>query len=441
MQHHVFHRNLHYDYPVVEKGEGVYVFDTTGKRYIDGCSSALVNNIGHGVMEVAASMTAQAAKMAFMHMSQFSNQPIAELAELVAEMAPKEINRVYFVSGGSEATEAAIKMARQYHWEKGNVSKYKVISRWQSFHGNSLGAVSIGGSTARRRKFSPILVEFPHIPPAYCYRCYYDKEYPSCQLTCAAMLEKTILQEGPENISAFILEPIIGSSAAAVVPPPEYFAQIREICDKYDVLLIADEVMTGFGRTGENFAVDHWQVTPDIICVAKGMSAGYTPLGALLVRDKVYEAFNAGTGRFTHGHTYAGNPVSGAIGSEVLKYIEKYDLVAAAKKQGECLLNKLQDLSDLPIVGDVRGKGLMLGVELVQEKTFKKPFAAEVSATDRVKEKAFEKGLIIYPAKGCIDGSSGDSLLLAPPLTITNPQIDEIVAIIKDTLSEFMNEL
>ncbi len=441
MKDAVFYRDLSQKLPVVSHGEGIYLYDREGKRYIDGCSGALVSNIGHGVSEVADAVAEQVRRVAFAHLMQFANRPLSELANLIAEMAPAG-GRTYFVSGGSEATETALKMARQYHLERGKVRKHKVIARWRSYHGNTLGALSMSGHTARRRKYDELLLDFPHIEPPYCYRCPYELQHPSCGIRCAKELELAILREGPENVSAFIAEPISGSSIACLVPPPEYLPMIREICDRYDVLFIADEVMTGFGRTGANFGVDHWRVVPDLMAFGKGISGGYSPLGGVLALEKVHEVFEKGSGAFVHGHTYGGNPVSAAAGLATLTYIKKHGLVQRAAQTGEYLHKRLLELADeVDIVGDVRGLGLMQGLEFVKDRQTAAPFDPGLGLTNRVLARAKQRGLLLYPGTGCVDGVAGDSVIVAPPLITTPDQIDEIVDILAEVLKEIAVEV
>lgn len=433
----VFHRAPAKRYPLAVKSEGIYIYDQDGKRYLDGSSGALVCNIGHGVSEVVEAMTQQAKTLTFAHGSMFTTYPQKEFAEAIVSMAPGDLSRVYFVSGGSEATETALKMARQYHLERGNVRKHKIIARWMSFHGNTLGALSMTGHVARRRMYDPYLLNFSHIPPAYCYRCPYDLTYPDCGLKCAYTLEDAILMDGPENVSAFITEPLVGSAAAAIYPPPEYFPIVREICDKYDVLFITDEVMCGCGRTGKYFAIDHWGVVPDLVATAKGLGSGYVPLGAVIAGSRIFEAFRTGSGRFEHGHTYQGNPVACATGATVLKFMRDKGLIKKAADSGAYLLQKLEELHRRhPLVGDVRGKGLMLGMEFVQDKETREPFPPKQKIGYLVGSAAFEEGLIVYPGAGSVDGERGDHILIGPPLTIEPKEINSLVEILDVALTK-----
>ncbi|MDI3534766.1 MAG: hypothetical protein PWQ82_1131 [Thermosediminibacterales bacterium] len=438
----VFYRNLNWHYPKIVKGEGIYLYDENGKRYIDGCSGSAVANIGHGNKEVAKAMEKQASTIAFTHLSRFTTDAIINLADKVAEMAPGDLNKCYFVSGGSESTETAIKMARTYFLERDGVTrKYKIISRWNSYHGNTIGALSMTGHTARRRKYDPYLINFSHIPAPYCYRCPYGQTYPECGLKCAYALETEILQQGAENVAAFISEPVIGSAAPGVHPPKEYYKIIREICTKYDILMISDEVMAGFGRTGKNFGIDHYEVVPDMLTTAKGMSSGYSPLGATVVRDEIYDTIAKGSGRFTHGHTYGGNPLSCAVGCIVLDIIKRENLVENARKMGEYLMEKLQSLYKYPIVGDIRGKGLMIGIEFVKDKETKEPFDPKQNVQGLVTVKALNNGLVLYPGGGSVDGVRGDHELLAPPINITKDEVDELFEKLDKSIKEASDEL
>ena len=433
---HVFYRNLHRSYPLVDRGEGVYLYDSQGRRYLDGSGGSLVVSIGHGVKEVAEAALSQMEKVSFAHTSQFTSAPQEELAEALAKLAPGDLNRVIFVSGGSEATESAIKLARQYHLERGKTKKYKIIGRWRSFHGATLGALSAGGQTVRRAPFNPLLLDFPHIPPAYCYRCPYGRPYPGCDLECAWELERAVIGEGVETISAFIAEPIVGAAAGALVPPPEYFRIIREVCDRYDILFIADEVMTGMGRTGMPFAIEQWGVTPDMIITGKGISSGYAPLGAVIVSDRICRVIEGGSGAFIHGHTYMGHPLSCAIGLAVLRYLEDHRLIERAKRMGEALMAELEQLKGHPLVGDVRGKGLMAALELVVDKASKTPFPRDLRVAEAVAGQAFQKGLILYPGSGGADGLNGDHILIGPPFIISEPEIKEMVRTLGEALDE-----
>lgn len=437
----VFPRDMARTYPVLVRGEGVYVFDEQGRRYLDAMGGVAVVNIGHGVDEIADAMADQARRLAFSHSVMFSNRPMIDLAERVAGLAPDGLNSVYFVSGGSEANETAIKLARQYHVERGSGSKSLVIGRWQSYHGATLGALSASGHVSRRRKYAPLLKDFPHIPPPYCYRCPLGQTHPSCHIACADELERAILQHGPENVAAFIAEPITGAASGAVVPPAEYFPRIREICDRYDVLLIADEVITGFGRTGEVFAMSHWGVVPDMITVAKGMGSGYAALAAVVVHDRIRSVFADSSSPFVHGFTYGGNPLACAVGVAVLDLVQREGLFERAAELGTYFFNAAERLRAHPSVGDIRGRGLMMGIELVRDRDSREPFPAELRFADRLARLALDRGLYVYPGSGCIDGVRGDHILICPPFVIRKSEIDLIFELLDQTLADLEREV
>jgi adenosylmethionine-8-amino-7-oxononanoate aminotransferase len=440
---HVLVRDFARRYIVADRAEGVYVWDEDGNRYLDGAGGvSAVVSIGHGVQEIADVAAEQARKLAYAPMHMFTHPPISELAHLVAEMAPGSLDKVWFVSGGSEATENAVKLARQYHLVAGRPSKSLVISRWQSFHGATIAALGYGGHTFRRRQYLPMFENSPHIPPAYRYRCEYCGDRPACTLQCADALEREIRRQGAENVAAFIDEPVVGAALAAVPAPPGYFQRIREICDRYDVLFIADEVMTGFGRTGENFGIDHSGVVPDLIATAKGMSGGYTPLGGVIARSEIVEMLEREHSNFVAGHTYVGNPLSTAIGVAVLRYMQRHGLIENARVQGRYLDAELRRLMDRhPIIGDVRGSGLMIGLELVSDRALKTPFPPALGLAWRIADLALEQGLIVYPLQGCVDGVEGDMIKLSPPLCITESEIDELVSAFDIALTRAEAEL
>lgn len=441
---HVLHRGLLTERIIIERGEGVYLYDTEGNRYLDACStgSSTPVTIGFGVEEVGEAMARQAGKIQFLHDAFFTTQSVMDLADRIVEMAPEGLNKVWFDAGGSEAVESAIKLARQYQLGKGNPHKYRVISRWRSHHGTTLGAMSISGEA--HRGFYPLMIDHPRIEPPYCYRCPYEKTYPECGVLCAEDLERVILENDPETVSAVIAEPISSPCLAGLTPPPEYYPRIREICDKYDALFIADEVMTGFGRTGSaNFAISNWGVVPDIIVFAKGVSGGYSPLGGIIVADKITDVIiDKFQGHFRHGHSYAHHAVSCAVGGAVLDIMKREDLIARAKKQGDYLLNSLRELSDRrPTVGEVRGMGLMVGVEFVKDKATKEPFAPDVRLSERLRTLALERGVVIMTSKGCIDSVAGDCALITPAYIITQDQIDVIVDTLDKSLAKLEGEL
>ena len=431
----VVFRDLERDYPVVERGEGIYLYDTKGRKYIDGSGgSSVVTSIGHGNKRVAAVMAEQAQTIAFSPAHCFANKPHIELCHKIAEIAPPGMQHSFLLSGGSEATENAVKFARQYEFERNNRGKSTVIGRWQGFHGNTFGAMTASGITYRRRIYGPMLGHSVKIPPCFCYRCEWGLSPGKCNLECARALRKAIRQEGPENVLAFIAEPVVGAALGAVPAVPEYFPLVREICDEQDVLFIADEVMTGFGRTGANFGVNHWGVVPDIIATAKGVSGGYTPLAVVILRDKIMDLLREKHSNFRGGHTYCANPLSARVGAEVLAIIQEQHLIENSRRMGERLLAGLRRLLDHPTVGDVRGKGLMAGVEFVRTKQTKQPFPAEYKFGKRLFEEAFARGLVIFPGSGTVDGVEGDHILMAPPFIITESQVDDLLLILDEAI-------
>jgi adenosylmethionine-8-amino-7-oxononanoate aminotransferase len=349
-----------------------------------------------------------------------------DLARRLAEITPPGLNNFFFCAGGSEAVESAIKTCRQYFLEKGKATKYKMIGRWLSFHGNTIAAQSVGGLPGRRNRHTPLLLNMGHIPPANCYHCFYDDTYPDCGVKCASALEQEIIFQDPDSVAAFIVEPVVGAASGVTVPPPEYFKTIREICLKYDVLLVVDEVFCGMGRTGHYFAIEHWDTIPDILIMAKGIGGGYASLGAIAVSDTMFEAFQRGSGRFEHNFTMSGNPLSCAVGSKVLEIFEREKIVARARRIGRGFLQRLDELERLPLVGEVRGMGLFAGIELVSSKDHRSPFPRWANVAQRINDIAMSEGLIIYPGSGSRDGVSGDHILLAPPLTITEQEIEEV---------------
>ena len=423
----------------------MYVWDADGKRYLDLAGSAAVNFIGHGVQEIAAAMAEQAAKLEFVHTSQFTTPIAEEYAKELLEFAGDhfEDGAVYFTCGGSESIETALKLARQYQVEIGQTRRHQILSRTQGYHGSTLGALSVSGNKRRREIYLPMIREFAHIGMPYCYRCTFDctDGCRNCGQQYAAELERAI-EASDGEAAAFIFEPVSGATLGAVVPPPGYLQSVAEICRRHDVLLIADEVMTGMGRTGRNFAVDHWDVKPDMIVTAKGLSSGYAPLGAVIASRKVVEAIAEGSGSFLHGFTYNAHPISLSAGRAVLRRLQELKLAAAADsgKNGtpaSGFKKALATLLELKTVGDVRGIGLLWGVEFVADRTTKQPFAPDKNFAGRVGAAALKRGLLVYPMQGCVDGIAGDHLLLAPPAVITNEQIEWSV----DQLSAAIQEV
>ena len=434
---HVFPRHTKNMPPLALSGEGCYLFDASGKRYFDGSGGAAVSCLGHGDPEVIEAVKTQVEKLAFAHTGFFTSEPAEKLADLLIANAPGELDRVLFVSGGSEANEAAIKLARQYFVEKGETNRRFLIARRQSYHGNTLGALAVGGNQWRRKQFSPLLVDVSHISPCFEYA---DRDPEESTFDygqrVAQELEDEILRLGTDSVIAFLAEPVVGATAGAVPAVEGYFTRIREICDLYGVLLILDEVMCGMGRTGHLFACEADNVTPDIACIAKGLGAGYQPIGAMLCSSEIYGTIEEGSGFFQHGHTHLGHPVATAAGCAVLEAILARDLVSRVRRMGEHFDKALKDqFSEHAHVGDIRGRGLFRGIELVADKVSKSPFAPERRLAAGIKKAAFEQGLICYPMSGTRDGVHGDHILLAPPFIIEDDQIDEVVTKLDTAIS------
>ena len=426
---HIFPRAIKSPPPMAVSAEGCYFRDASGKQYLDASGGAAVSCLGHGDAEAIGAVKAQLDSLAFAHTGFFTSEPAEKLADLLIEHAPGDLDRVYLVSGGSEATEAAIKLARQYFVEKGEPQRGRIIARKQSYHGNTIGALSAGGNEWRRAQFGPLLIDVSHIDPCYEYRLRREDETPEeYGLRAANLLEEELLRVGPDTVMAFMAEPVVGATAGAVTAAPGYFKRIREICDQYGILLILDEVMCGMGRTGALFACDLEGVAPDILCIAKGLGAGYQPIGAMICSKQIYETIGAGSGFFQHGHTYMAHPTAAAAGLAVVNAILHRNLIAKVRIQGDKLKEALHARFDhYPNVGDIRGRGLFLGVELVSDRVTKAPFDPSLKLAARIKAQAFAAGLICYPMSGTIDGKTGDHVLLAPPFIIEDDQIEELV--------------
>ena len=426
---HIFPRHTKQLPPVAVRGEGCYLYDDTGKQYLDASGGAAVSCLGHGDKTIIEAVKAQLDKLAYAHTGFLTSEPAETLADLLIAHAPGDLDRVYLVSGGSEAMEAALKLARQYFVEKGEPKRGRLIARKQSYHGNTMGALSAGGNAWRRAQFGPLLIDMSHIDPCYEYRLKGNDETPEeYGLRAANLLEEEILRVGPENVMAFAAEPVVGATVGALAPAPGYFKRIREICDRYGILLILDEVMCGMGRTGTLFACEQDGVSPDILCIAKGLGAGYQPIGAMLCSREIYEAIENGSGFFQHGHTYLGHPTAAAAGVAVLNAMLDRELIPRVKTQGEKLMAALHaQFGQHPNVGDIRGRGLFQGVELVADRDTKAPFDPSRKIAPKIKKAAFEAGMICYPMSGTIDGQTGDHVLLAPPFIISDDQIDELV--------------
>ena len=426
---YIFPRHCHSKLPIADYGDGCYIIDKKGKRYLDGSGGAAVSCLGHNDAEVTEALKQQLDKIAFAHTGFLSSDPAEALAELLIKHAPEGLERVYLVSGGSEAVEASIKLARQYFLEIGQPQRHRIIARQQSYHGNTLGALATGGNEWRRAQFAPLMVETSHIAPCYEYRGKEDGESAfDYGQRVANELETELLRVGPESVMAFMAEPVVGATAGAVPAVGGYFKRIREICDQYGVLLILDEVMCGMGRTGTLFACEQDGVSPDILTIAKGLGAGYQPIGAMLCSGEIYQAISDGSGFFQHGHTYMGHPLAATAANAVLNAILGRDLLTRVQQQGDLLTQKLHETFDQhPHIGDIRGRGLFRGLELVEDRESKAPFAKSLLIHKKIKAAAFGAGLICYPMGGTVDGQNGEHILLAPPFIISDAQIDELV--------------
>jgi adenosylmethionine-8-amino-7-oxononanoate aminotransferase len=423
---HVFSRALGRDLPVVERAEGSVIWDAAGRRYLDAAGGAIVVGIGHGRAEVAAVMAEQAGRIAYAHGTQFTSEALEGYADAVASLLPMDGARVYPVSGGSEAFETALKLARTYHLANGEPSRHKVVGRWGSYHGNTLAALDAGGREPLRAPYAPWLGRALHVPAAYEYRCPWPAHPNACGAMHAEALEQAIVRERPETVACFVAEPIAGATLGAAIPSDDYWPAVAEVCRRHGVLLIADEVMTGFGRSGAWFGSDHWGVRPDIVVAAKGASSGYWPFGFAACSGRLFDAVAAGG--FVHGFTYSHSVVGAAVAGEVLRILRDEDLVDASRQKGERLKKELEvALAEHPNVGDVRGRGLMVAVELVADRETKGPFPRAERVTERVLAAARDIGLLLYASTGCADGRDGDLIMFGPPFTITDDELTEAV--------------
>jgi len=425
--------------PLVERAEGIHIWDVHGRRYIDGSSGAMVCNIGHSNPRVIDAMRRQIERTTFAYRLHFENEPAEALARELAARMPAHMERIFFCSGGSEAVESCLKLARQYAVASGQAGRYKIISRYPSYHGATLGALAVTGYTPLTAPFAPMLHEMPKIPAPTCYRDCDGLDMAERGRRYADLLEAKILEEGPETVLAFLMEPVGGASTGALVAPDSYYERIREICDRYGILLIYDEVMSGAGRTGRFLAAEHWPPVPDLVALSKGFASGYSPLGAMVASRRITEPVLA-AGGFAHGYTYAGNPLACAAGLAVLREIEAQELTANAARTGDYLKSRLQALqARFPFIGDVRGKGLLLAFEMVADRDTWAVLPPELNAHQRVVDLAYERGLIVY-SRRTRGGLSGDHVLVCPPLIVTRGQVDEIIGILGDTLAAFARE-
>jgi adenosylmethionine-8-amino-7-oxononanoate aminotransferase len=438
MTSHIFPRHTKSSLPIAVKGEGSYIFDDSGKSYLDASGGAAVSCLGHAHPTVIKALHRQLDELTYAHTSFFTSEQAEKLADRLCLEAPKGIDRVYLVSGGSEAIEAALKLARQYYVEKGEPNRKAIIARQQSYHGNTLGALAAGGNKWRRDQFAPLLIDTHHIAPCFAYRGKneFEDDFDYGQRV-ANELEHKLLELGPETVMAFIAEPVVGATAGAVTAVDGYFRRIREICDKYGVLLILDEVMCGMGRTGYLYACEHDETRPDIICIAKGLGAGYQPIGAMLCSSEIYAIIENGSGFFQHGHTYLGHPMAAAAANAVLDVLIDQNLLSDVRPKGDALENLLHSkFNQHPHIGDIRGRGLFRAIELVNDRNTKAPFDPELKIAAKIKKSAQNNGLLCYPMSGTIDGKLGDHVLLAPPFVISNDELDELVDKLSVTIDQ-----
>ncbi len=433
---YVFHRHVRTDPPIAVAGDGPYIVDAEGKRYLDASGGAAVSCLGHSDAEVVQAIKEQVDRIAYAHTAFFSNRPMEALAEALIAKAPGDLSRVFFVSGGSEAVEAALKLARQYFVEVDQPDRRHFIARRQSYHGSTLGALAVGGNRARRQPFTPVLLETHYVSPCYAYR--YKRDDESDEEYAARLgdeLEAAILELGPESVLAFVAETVVGASAGAVPPVPGYFARVREICDRFGVLMILDEVMCGMGRTGSLYACEQEGVAPDLLVVAKGVGAGYQPIGAVLVSERIYQAFRDGSGSFLHGHTYMGHATACAAGLAVQRKLQAPGMMERINSLGDGLHGRLEArFGNHHHVGDIRGRGLFRAIELVQDRGSKAPFAPELGLDVRIKAEAMARGLICYPGAGTADGERGNHVLVAPPFIVGAEELDRIVELLGDAV-------
>ncbi|MCP5093952.1 MAG: aspartate aminotransferase family protein [Chloroflexi bacterium] len=423
---HVFYRKMDHKRPKISHGEGIYLFDESGKQYIDGSGGPMVVNVGHGRSEVVNAMAEQAQAVAYAHAIMFTNEPAEQLSHELAKIVPIDNPRFFYLSSGSEVVEAAIKFARQIQQARGEGGRDMTICRSLSYHGMTLGALGVSGRPGLRTPYMGMMVNMPHVRPPYPYR------FNASGYELADRLEESILAYGPENVSAFIAESISGASLGAIIPPDDYWPRIREICDKYGVILIADEVLVGLGRTGKWWAIDHWDVIPDILVTSKGLAGGYMPFGFMAAKHEHVELVRQQLGDFSHGGTFSHHAVATAAGLATLRILKEENLIENSARMGEILGRRLQEtFGTHPNVGDIRGRGLFWGIEFVTNKVSKEPFPAKEKLAWHIFERAFEAGLIVYYSQGCADGRNGDLVMLGPPLIINEAQIDEMVAILE----------
>jgi adenosylmethionine-8-amino-7-oxononanoate aminotransferase len=423
----VLYRKLTRSYPVIVRGEGCWLYDTDGRRYLDACGGAFVANIGHGVAAIGDAMARQARRLGYVSGMTFTHESVEELGVELAALCPPGLDKVYPLSSGSEAVEAALKLARQYWVERGRSSKHKIVALSPAYHGNTLLALSVSAREHYKTYYREWLVDVVRIPAPYAYRCGCGGRAPTCDACSGSALEKAIAREGADSIAAFIVEPVGGSSTGASVPPPEYFRRVRDICDRHDVLFVADEVLTGAGRTGTWSALEPYGVVPDVLVLGKGIAGGYAPLSALVVPERIADVLARGSGALLHAQTFSHHPVTCAAGVATIRHLNHHRLVERAATMGRALHDRLEALRSLPHVGDVRGRGLLAGVEFVEDKQTRAPFPRSASFAEAFTAAALDAGLVVWPNIGHADGTNGDLVMIAPPFIISEEEIEEIV--------------
>jgi len=439
----VFHRDLNKSYPIIDRGEGSYLIDIDGRKYLDASSGAVAANLGHSNPEIAAAIYEQAIKVGFVHSMRFETEVLHELSEMIVSLAPENLNHVYYTSGGSEANESALKLARQIHRDKGKAGKFINIGRWQSYHGNTMGSLSVGGDVTRRFPYMPLLNKTEHVDSPYYTHSDSESKIHEENMRCLEQLKRKVKELGDESISALIIEPIVGSQQGGVVPTKEYLQGVRKICDEHDIIFIADEVMTGFYRTGTPFAVQHFDVVPDIITFGKGVSAGYAPLGGMIVHNRLTEELlQYSNGKFIHGYTYSGHPISVAAGLATLKKYQSLKIQQLCDKNSGILVNRLKEIrANSTIMGSIRGKGLLLGVELLENADQNQLFDPSFQASQKLNNYAMELGAIFYPGSGAIDGERGEHLIIAPPLNSTEEELDMLLQVFEQSIQKLEIEI
>lgn len=439
----VFHRDLNKSYPIIDRGEGSYLIDIDGRKYLDASSGAVAANLGHSNPEIAEAIYEQAIKVGFVHSMRFETEVLHELSARIVSMAPENLDRVYYTSGGSEANESALKLARQIHRDKGKAGKFINIGRWQSYHGNTMGSLSVGGDVTRRFPYMPLLNKTEHVDSPYYTHADSESQIHEENMRCLEQLKRKVKELGDESISALIIEPIVGSQQGGVVPTKEYLQGVRKICDEHDIIFIADEVMTGFYRTGKPFAVQHFDVEPDIITFGKGVSAGYAPLGGMIVHNRLTEdLLQYSNGKFIHGYTYSGHPISVAAGLATLNKYQSLNIQQLCEKNSTILVNRLKEIrKNSTIMGSIRGKGLLLGVELLKNADQNELFDPAFQASQKLNNYAMELGAIFYPGSGAIDGERGEHLIIAPPLNSTDEELDMLLHVFEQSIQKLEIEI